>query len=125
MYKEVIRTANTITVIDPYTVTSKTVFTRVNKIPEGFEVWNIPEIAPDVVPLAERTRPGDPDCYEINPATLKYLEIEPEKAARLREAGHAGAGNLKECKKRLDRKDNYIRTRARAALKVFEEIANR
>jgi hypothetical protein len=63
---------------------------------------------PDVVPLAESIRPGDPDCYEINPATLKYLEIEPEKAARLRAAGHVGAKNLRECKKRINRKDTYI-----------------
>lgn len=100
-------------------------FEKVQRIPAGFFVWNVPEMFPDVVPLAESARPGDPNCYEINPRTLKYLEIEPEKAAKLREAGHAGAGNLKECKKRLNRKDSYIRTRARAALEIFEEIENR
>lgn len=100
-------------------------FEKVEKIPAGFFVWNVPEMFPDVVPLAELIRPGDPDCYEIEPRTLKYLEIEPEKAARLRDAAGAGAGNLKECKKRLNRRDNYTRTRARAALEVFEEIENR
>lgn len=100
-------------------------FEKVEKIPAGFFVWNVPEMFPDVVPLAESIRAGDPDCYEINPATLKYLEIEPEKAARLRAAGHVGANNLKECKKRLHKKDTYTRTRARAALEVFEEIEKR
>lgn len=100
-------------------------FEKVEKIPAGFFVWNVPEMFPDVVPLAESIRPEDPYCYEINPTTLKYLELEPEKAARLREAGGVGANNLKECKKRLNRKDTYIRTRARAALEVFEEIEKR
>ena len=100
-------------------------FEKVDKIPAGFSIWNIPEMFPDVVPLAARIRPGNPDCYEINPATLKYLEIEPEKAAVLRKAASAGAGNLRECKKRLNSKDDYIRTRARAALEIFEEIENR
>lgn len=100
-------------------------YEKVEKIPAGFFVWNIPEMFPDVVPLAESIRPGDPNCHEINPATLKFLEVEPEKAARLREAGHVGANNLRECQKRLNRKDAYIRTRARAALEVFEEIEKR
>ena len=100
-------------------------FEKVEKIPAGFFVWSIPEMFPDVVPLAESLHPGDPNCYDINPTTLKYLEIEPEKAAKLRAAGGVGANNLKECKKRLNRKNAYIRTRARAALEVFEEIEKR
>lgn len=122
MYKEVIRTSNSITVIDPHTVTPKKVFSKVDKIPEGFEVWHIPEIAPDVVPLCEALRPSDPNCFDVNTATLKYIEIEPEKAAKLRATC---GGNLKKCRRNTRRKDEYTRRHALEALPIFEELENR
>lgn len=100
-------------------------FTKVDKIPNGFHVWNIPEIAPDIIPLCQTVQPNNKDCFDVNTNNLKYITIEPAKAAILREAAHVGAGNLRDCKKRTTRKDTYIRTRATAALPIYEEIEKR
>ena len=119
MYDEIIRTENTITVIDYISTTPKKVFTRVATIPAGFKVWNIPEIAGDVVPLCQAIHPNDKNCFDVNTETLKYIVIEPEKAAKLRKCC---GGDLKGCKRLAKRKNKYIRENALAALPVFEEL---
>ena len=117
--RDIRRTENTIAYNNGYGTIYH--FKKVDKIPDGFKVWAIPEIAPDVVPLCQTIRPNDPKCYDVNQRTLLFLEIEPEKAEILRDAAHAG-GNLKGCKRKAKSKDLYTRNKAIKAISIFESL---
>jgi hypothetical protein len=98
-------------------------FEVVNKIPTGYEIWNIGKNMVDgYIPLAEV------DGYEVNPETLKAIRIEDaQELDLLRNCASYGVNNLDRCRKALKyQRRGYIKKRQRAlaeqSIKYFEEL---
>lgn len=72
-------------------------FEIVEKIPNGFFIWNIGENMErdDYIPLCEKTRPNDPECYDVNVNTLKAIRLDPSDVQKLRNAAHNSVVDLK------------------------------
>ena len=98
-------------------------FEVVNKIPAGYEIWNIGKNMVDgYIPLAEV------DGYEVNPETLKAIRIEDaQELDLLRRCASYGINNLDRCRKALNleprgwlKRNN--KTLAQWTIKFFEEL---
>ena len=111
------------------------VFEVVNKIPEGFMVWNIGDNMnnDDYIPLCEWKYPDkvkDGNC-NIRLDTLKAIKLDTEEVKLLRRASAYGVYNLENTKKVVAKgnpsKDNwYIDTKwdlANKVLPIFERIS--
>ena len=105
-------------------------FEIVKKIPEGYFVWNIGENMgiDNYIPIATKKYPGNKDCYEIEPNTLKAIELDPEEVKILRNAAGYGVIDYKSAKKSANRKNtkSYLMRRkkeyAEKAIGIFERI---
>lgn len=101
------------------------VFEIVSKIPSGFFVWNIGDNmgTREYIPLCQLSRPGDKECYSINPETLKAIRVSPEEWEKLEKAGNWGVGNLKQAEKALkSKRRGYVSDKKRAAAKLTIDI---
>lgn len=85
------------TIMDDY----GNVFEVVESVPEGFAVWNIPQIddVGEYVPLYEPLHHEDPGCFDVNPDTLKVVNMEPGAVARLHRAACYGIRSLRDAER--------------------------
>ena len=98
-------------------------FEVVNKIPTGYEIWNIGKnMVEGYIPLAEV------DDYKVNPETLKAIRIEDaEELDLLRDCASYGVNNLDRCRKALKyQRRGWLKKKqielAKQAIKYFEEL---
>lgn len=76
------------------------IFEVVDKIPAGFEVWNIPEIANgEYIPICETIK----GTYSIRVDTLKAVKLDKNEVAILHAAASAGVKTIKSAKSTLAR----------------------
>ena len=113
------------------------VFEVVDKIPEGFMVWNVNDMLGDngYVPLCEWKYPDEVakgrKNYDIRTDTLKTIKIDPKEARILKNATAHGVGNLENAKKVVakgnpDKNGWFVNTKwdlATKALPIFEKIS--
>ena len=101
------------------------VFEIVDKIPARFFIWNIGENmgTHEYIPVCEDLHPGNKDCYEINPATLKAVKVTPEEWKKLNKAASWGVGNLLQAEKAIkSKRKGYTADRKRAVAELTVEI---
>ena len=105
------------------------VFDIVEKIPDGFFVWNIGENmgSNEYIPLAQDLHPEDKENYEINTSTLKAIKLNPEEVNALRHAASWGVNNKATAEKALkSKRTSYNAERKRkvatATLEIFKRI---
>lgn len=105
------------------------IFEIVEKIPDGFFVWNIGENmgSNEYIPLAQDLHQENKDCYEINPNTLKALKLQPEEVKALRQAASWGVNNKANAEKALKSKRTGYnadrkRKEAAATIEIFKRI---
>lgn len=97
-------------------------FEIVEKMPNGFEVWNIPEIGNgEYIPICQSVD------YNVNTKTLKAIKLSKEDVAILSKAASAGIKTILGAKKKLSRvaKTAYAKEnqkRAEKALPILEKI---
>lgn len=97
-------------------------FEIVEKIPAGFEVWNINEIGGgEYIPICQT------EGYDVITKTLKAIKLSKEEVAILSKAASAGIKTVKSAKRTLSRtaKTAYMRgnqKRAEKALPILERI---
>lgn len=98
-------------------------FEIVEKIPYGFEVWNILEIGNgEYIPICQSSAD-----YSVNIETLKAIKLSKEEVAILHNAASEGDKTVKKIKSTLKRvaKTAAMRRRqekARKALPILERI---
>lgn len=98
------------------------IFEVVEKIPTGFEVWNIEEIGNgEYIPICQAVN------YNVNTETLKAIKLSKEEVAILSKAASAGIKTVKNAKMTLSRvaKSAYAKEnqrRAEKALPILERI---
>ena len=121
--------------INEKTITSETMwnthkFRIVNKIPEGFYVWNIGENmgSDEWIPLAQDRKTGDKEDYHVNTETLKAIRLNPEEVQILRKAAGVGVNNLKAVEKALKSKrrgywSDRRRKVAEMTIDIFRKIS--
>ena len=107
----------------------KDVFEIVEKIPDGFFVWNIGDNMglDEYIPICEDLHPEDKDNYEINPNTLKAIKLSREDVEALREAAHVGIVSKKTAEKALKSKrrgywSDRKREQAEKTIDIFKRI---
>lgn len=105
------------------------IFEVVEKIPEGFFVWNIGENmgTDEYIPICEDLHPEDKDNYEIKTSTLKAIKLSREDVEALREAAHVGINSKKTAEKALkSKRRGYWSDRKRKAatdtIDIFRRI---
>ena len=119
--KKTITTKDTLGKIQTYEV--------VEKIPEGFFVWNIGENMGDdeYIPICEDLHPEDKENYEINTSTLKAIKLSREEVETLREAAHVGIVSKTTAEKALKSKrrgywSDRKREEAEKTIDIFKRI---
>lgn len=100
-------------------------FEIVEKIPAGFFVWNIPD--PGFLPVATDLRPGDPECFNVNTASLKAIKMDPAEVKILIHAAGYGIKTKKAAETAIKRqpKSGYMLRKkqlAETALPILEKI---
>ena len=106
----------------------KDVFEIVEKIPDGFFVWNIGENMGDdeYIPICEDLHPEDKDNYEINPNTLKAIKLSAEEVKALRKAASWGVYSMATAEKALkSKRTGYSADRKRKAATATIDIFKR
>ena len=105
------------------------IFEVVEKIPEGFFVWNIGENMGDdeYIPICEDLHPEDKDNYEINPNTVKAIKLSVQEVKALREAAHVGINSKKTAERALKSKrrgywSDRKRAEAEKTIDIFKRI---
>lgn len=99
------------------------IFELVEKIPKGFEIWNIPEIGNgEYIPICESSKD-----YSVNVKTLKAIKLSKEEVAILNKAASGGDKTIKKIRTTLKRvaKTATMRRRqerAEKALPILERI---
>lgn len=97
-------------------------FEIVEKIPYGFEIWNIPEIGNgEYIPICQTVD------YNVNTKTLMAIKLSKSEVAILSKAAGAGIKTVAKAKRTLSRtaKTAYAREnqrRAGKALPILERI---
>lgn len=100
------------------------IFEVVEKIPAGFEVWNIPEIGNgEYIPICEVIK----GTYSVRTETLKAIRLNKEEVKMLHQAASEGDKTVKNIRTTLKRvaKTAAMRRRqekARKALPILERI---
>ena len=74
-------------------------FTKTSKISGDYQVWNIPSLGEGIIPLFESASE-----FQVNPDTLKYLQVEPIEAKQLGIAASYGILTLAQAKSILNSK---------------------
>lgn len=98
-------------------------FEIVEKMPQNFEVWNIPEIGNgEYIPICESSKD-----YSVDTKTLKAIKLSKEEVLILHKAASEGDKTVKKIKSTLKRvaKTAAMRRRqekARKALPILERI---
>ena len=107
----------------------KDVFDIVEKIPNGFYVWNIGENmgTDEYIPICEDLHPEDKDNYDINTSTLKAVKLNTGEVKALREAAHVGIVSKKTAEKALKSKrrgywSDRKREQAEKTIGIFSRI---
>ena len=107
----------------------KDVFDIVEKIPNGFYVWNIGENmgTDEYIPICEDLHPEDKDNYDINTSTLKAIKLNTGEVKALREAAHVGIVSKKTAEKALKSKrrgywSDRKREQAEKTIGIFSRI---
>ena len=105
------------------------IFEVVEKIPEGFFVWNIGDNMglDEYIPICEDLHPEDKDNYEIKTSTLKAIRLSREEVETLREAAHVGIVSKKTAEKALKSKrkgywSDRKREQAAKTIDIFNKI---
>lgn len=118
----------TITTVD--TFGKEQTYEVVKKIPLRFCVWNIGKNMgnDEYIPLCEKIRPGDPECYEININTVKAIKLPAEEVKLLNAAASWGVNSLKTAEKALKSKregytSNKKRYHAKKTIEIFKRIS--
>lgn len=104
------------------------VFEIVEKIPQGFFVWNIGENmgTHEYIPVCQDLHPEDKTNFEINIATLKAVKVTPDEWKKLNKAAAWGIGNLTQAEKALkSKRRGYTSDRKRAAAELTLDIFRR
>lgn len=108
----------------------KHTFEIVERIPKGFFIWNIGANMgiDDYIPICESTCPNDPECYNINPSTLKAIRLNPEDVQKLRGAASVGVRDLKTAEKALKSRrrgywNDHKRKAAENTIDIFKRIS--
>lgn len=117
------------------TITTKDTFGKsrsyevVEKIPDGFFVWNIGDNMglDEYIPICEDLHPEDKDNYEIKTSTLKAIRLSREEVETLREAAHVGIVSKKTAEKALKSKrrgywSDRKREQAEKTIDIFKRI---
>ncbi len=100
------------------------IFEVVEKIPKGFEVWNIGEIGGgEYIPICQVVN----GTYSVRVETLKAIKLSKEEVAILAKAASAGIKTVSDAKRKLSRsaKTAYAKEnqrRAEKALPILERI---
>lgn len=92
------------------------IFEVVDKIPSGFEIWNIPEIGNgEYIPICQAIN------HNVNAKTLKAIKLNKEEISVLRKAASAGIKTFSKAKRTLSRttKTAYAKENQRRAEKVI------
>ncbi len=94
----------------------------VEKIPEGFFVWNIGNNmgSDEYIPLCELL--SKDDKYSINPNTVKAIKLSCESVKLLREAASYGVESLKKAKQVVARKSEPKSCRAKKKLELATKV---
>ena len=107
----------------------KDIFEIVEKIPDGFFVWNIGDNMghDEYIPLCEDLHPEDKDNYDINTSTLRAIRLSREDVKALREAAHVGIVSKKTAENALKSKrsgywSDRKRTEAEKTIDIFKRI---
>ncbi|MGN0378514.1 MAG: hypothetical protein ACI4EU_02880 [Butyrivibrio sp.] len=105
------------------------IFKIVDKIPEGFFVWNIGDNmgTDEYIPLCEDLHPEDKDDFSIKPDTLKAIKLSKEEVKALRCAANVGVNCLADAKKALNSKrrgywSDRKRDQAKKVIDIFKKI---
>lgn len=97
-------------------------FEIVEKMPRGFEVWNINPIGGgEYIPICQS------ESYNVNTRTLKAIKLSKEEVTILSAAASAGIKTIESAKRTLSRvaKSVYMKEnqrRAEKALSILEKI---
>ena len=107
----------------------KNVFEIVEKIPDGFFVWNIGDNMglDEYIPICEDLHPEYKDNYEINTSTMKAIRLSREDVEALMEAAHVGINSKKTAEKALKSKrrgywSDRKREQAEKTIDIFKRI---
>ena len=107
------------------------IFEIVEKVPEGFIVWNIGNNmgTDEYIPLAMRLsyNKDDYNYHHINNNNLKAIKLPVEEVKALREAAHNGISCLVDAEKALKSKregywSNRKREHAKRTIDIFRKI---
>lgn len=107
------------------------IFEIVEKVPEGFVVWNIGDNmgTDEYIPLAIRLsyNKDDDNYYSINSNNLKAIKLPVEEVKALREAAHNGISCLVDAEKALKSKrkgywSDRKREHAKRTIDIFRKI---
>lgn len=109
----------------------KDVFEIVEKVPEGFVVWNIGDNmgTDEYIPLAMRLsyNKNDDNYHSINSNNLKAIKLPVEEVKALREAAHNGISCRADAEKALKSKrkgywSDRKREHAKRTIDIFRKI---
>lgn len=104
------------------------IFEIVEKIPQGFFVWNIGENmgTHEYIPVCQDQHPEDKTSFDINLATLKAVKVTPDEWKKINKAAAWGIGNLAQAEKALkSKRRGYTSDRKRAAAELTLDIFRR
>ena len=113
---------------ESYLCERKDVFEIVEKIPNGFFVWNIGDNMghDEYIPLCKDLHPEDKENFEIDATTLKAIKLPINEVKALREAAHIGIVSKKTAEKALkSKRRGYWSDRKREAANATIEIFNK
>ena len=97
-------------------------FEVVDKIPSGYEIWNIPEMKgyEEYLPLCEVFE----GTRNVNLDTLKAIKVGSSDANVVRKASMQGFNNLKSTQRYLNNPRNYKKAEiAKRVLSIYEKIS--
>ena len=99
-------------------------FEVVEKIPNGYSVWNIPSIGnKEYVPLCERNAPQSKVDFSVNVDSLKIIKLPIKTACLLVKAGKEGVGSKDAAEKALASKRSKLKKAyAEATIDIFRRI---
>ena len=105
------------------------VFEIVEKVPNGFFVWNIGDNMglDEYIPICKDLHPEDKENFEIDTTTLKAIKLPKEEVELLREAAHIGIVSKKTAEKALKSKrhgywSDRKREQAEKTIDIFKRI---
>lgn len=102
----------------------KYTFETVDKIPEGFQIWNISSID-GYIPICELLSPSS---FQINDKTLKCIKVDNITRDKLRLAASCGIKTLKDCEQALNTKRTsqnaiYKKELAKVVIDIFRKLS--